>query len=819
MNGSGGDPTRPILWSRRTSLALLSELKRTDQPLSTGSSAVYPLKQHLVDKYRFLSRFDEEVLLHRVDGKFIHLPRALCPIGKIDERDDGEFVPFPKAIEPRPYQVAVFSKIANLVLSGVSGVVVCPTGWGKSPHPDEPILMFDGSIKKARDVQVGDALMGPDSAPRTVTNVNTGYGPMVRIVPKKGTPWRCNDVHILSLRCTADCDYGRKGELVNVTVRDWQAWPRAKKHVYKLWRTGVEFQKARQFIDPYFLGVLLGDGSLTNSIGVTTADSEIEAEVRRQAAKYGLRLRVENRNTGKASTYFLVQFQGRNNNCALRRSIVRLGLQVPCSRKFIPDSYKIASREQRLNLLAGLLDSYGYLNSGCFDFVSKSERLADDVAYVARSLGMAAYVTRCTKSSQTGSVGSYFRCILSGDTHEIPCRVARKKASPRKQLKDVTNVGFSVEPLGHGEYRGIAIDGDHLYLLGDFTVTHNTMAGLHAIQTIQRKSLVITTKEDIFTQWVERAEKFLGLHPSEVGIIRGDKCEVIGTKMCVALIQSMSRESKYPEWITKGFGLVVFDETHRVAASQFSAVADMFPAKVRLGLSATPDRADGKESLVYAHIGPVIVKAEIEQLVPKVLRLDTNWKCPRYLSNGSAGDNPIAVRIPHQAGKTTHIEKIIAADTGRNHMIAGCAANSYHKGRRIVVFSTLHDHLHAIADALVSSHKIQKSDIGLYIGASTKADKRKRELEIVHKPIILTTYGMMGEGTSIDELDTCILAMPRANVVQPVGRIRRELAGKKDPVVIDLVDDDSPVFASYARKRLAWYEKLGCTIKHPAPPT
>ena len=179
-------------------MATLSELIRHDPPISTGATAVYTYSPQLERKYRFVSRFDEEVLLHYIDKEkgLIHLPRGVCPIGEDDQRDPGEPVVFPKRPEPREHQVKMFGEVAELVKNGQSGVVVAPTGFGKSPHPDEPILMFDGSIKKARDVHQGDLLMGPDSLPRTVTNVNFGYGPMVRIIPNKGEAWRCNDVHM-----------------------------------------------------------------------------------------------------------------------------------------------------------------------------------------------------------------------------------------------------------------------------------------------------------------------------------------------------------------------------------------------------------------------------------------------------------------------------------------------------------------------------------------------------------------------------------------------------------------------------------------------
>jgi superfamily II DNA or RNA helicase len=347
--------------------------------------------------------------------------------------------------------------------------------------------------------------------------------------------------------------------------------------------------------------------------------------------------------------------------------------------------------------------------------------------------------------------------------------------------------------------------------------------GYHAAHVVGRKTLVVTTKDDIYEQWIagacgwDRRQKkpvtnFLGLTPDEVGEIRADKCEVVGTKFCVAMIHSLSKDGKYPDWIVNGFGLVIFDECHRLPAEQFSAVADMFPARLRLGLSATPERKDGKELLVLAHIGPIRAKTEAELMVPKVLRFASAWQCPRTLKlNKETGEREV-IRIPHQPGKTTHIEKMLAADQVRNRMIANLVKQALDKGRTTVVFSTLTDHLKAIHRACHTAFDIPGRQMGFYVGASTKAEKQAREREKV-KPVIFATYGMMSEGTSLDWIDTCILAMPRSSVAQPIGRIRREYEGKSPPVVMDIVDQDSPVFNAYAAGRLSWYKSIGCPIK------
>lgn len=345
-----------------------------------------------------------------------------------------------------------------------------------------------------------------------------------------------------------------------------------------------------------------------------------------------------------------------------------------------------------------------------------------------------------------------------------------------------------------------------------YTGWGKTVLGYHAAFVAQRKTLVITTKDDIYQQWIDGAQKFLGLEPYEIGEIRGDKCEVQGTKFCVAMIHSLSKEGKYPSWIDEEFGLVIVDECHRMPADQFSAVATMFRAKLRLGLSATPARQDGKEVMVFCHIGPIIAKTEAEELVPKVLRFQSGWQCPRVIRVDKDTGEKTTIRLPHQPGKTAHIEKILAADPERNHLLADLIYNAFEKNRQIAFFSTLHVHMESVQRLLIKEFGVSGRKVGLYKGAKNKAEEEQRDREKA-KPIILTTYGMMGEGTSIDWLDTCVLGMPRSVVTQPVGRVRREYDSKGEPVVMDVIDDDSPVFLNYAASRLKWYKSIGATIK------
>ena len=139
--------------------------------------------------------------------------------------------------------------------------------------------------------------------------------------------------------------------------------------------------------------------------------------------------------------------------------------------KYIPMIYKCNSRENRLQILAGIIDGDGCLSkNGGFEFVEKNEMLINDVIYLARSLGFSCYKTTIVNEEEI-----LFKIIINGNgIEEIPTLILKKHAAPRKQMNDVLVSGIKVEYVNEDEYFGFTLDGNCRYVLGDFTVTHNT---------------------------------------------------------------------------------------------------------------------------------------------------------------------------------------------------------------------------------------------------------------------------------------------------------------------------------------------------------
>lgn len=343
-------------------------------------------------------------------------------------------------------------------------------GWGKCLCMGTKVLMYDGHTKEVQDVKDGDRLMGPDGTSRTVRSTHAGFGPLYRVVQGDGSSYGCNADHLIPIAET-DSTGRLTGRTSTVSVAKLCAMnPSQRATVRGLRSEGFERPEAELPIDPYILGVWLGDGTSTRP-EVTTPEPEIEAALAGYAAAEGGVYR-ERRAPG-AKTVRVLRSAGQKIS-PLSKQLLDAGVMP---NKHVPHAYKTASRRQRLELLAGLVDTDGHRDGYRYEFTLKDEQLANDVAWIARSVGLRATVVpkeaTCT-NSPTQARGLYHRVRVSGRVHSVPCRVARKQAPPRTYDYAGLTTKIGVEPMDPGGFYGFELDGDHLFLLGDFTVTHNT---------------------------------------------------------------------------------------------------------------------------------------------------------------------------------------------------------------------------------------------------------------------------------------------------------------------------------------------------------
>lgn len=519
----------------------------------------------------------------------------------------------------RPYQTdlqrGIFDAWGEPDVTNV--LAVSATGSGKCLGRDTPVLMFDGTTRMVQDVKPGDVLMGPDSKARFVKSTTRGIENLWRVIPKKGEPFVVNESHILSLKMTRSCNSVTTpdgirvvaGDIVNLTVSDYLTGSKTFKHCAKTWRTAINFpEQSSSFpMPPYILGVWLGDGT-ARAPHITTGDVEIFHEFSTYADSIGSRLNIVSNSPGS----FLMQLgssakTGRHGREGSPMGNALRELQV-LGNKHIPHIYKVASRKDRLEMLAGILDSDGYFVGKGYSLTFKSARLMDDTIFLARSLGFS-----CTKHPtmkrccNNGVVGLYWRCDINGPVDEIPCRVERNKSGPRRQKKDVLMTGFSLEPMGPGDYFGFEILGpDRLFVLGDFTVTHNTVVMSAVISLIQGGVCAIAHRGELVVQ-ISLAlaregirHRIIGSTPTaracsaEHMVQLGQDYVSPTSRVAVASVDTLIRMDPNDPWF-RSVALWVLDEAHHlVRKNKWHRAVLMFTHARGLGFTATPCRADGQ---------------------------------------------------------------------------------------------------------------------------------------------------------------------------------------------------------------------------------
>lgn len=326
------------------------------------------------------------------------------------------------------------------------------------------VLMFDGTTKAVEDVVVGDKLMGPDSKERNVLKTFRGTRDLHRVYSTDGSvDYTVTGNHILMLR-----EYSHGFNDYQATVEDFYGFSNWKKSKAMTYRVGVEYPSKPVRIDPYFLGLWLGDGT-SRCQSITSPNPEIVAYLYDLAARLGGKVRVEKQARGKAKTYEIT-------GASIRQELRSYNL---LNNKHIPQEYLSNDREVRASVLAGIIDTDGYYDKSgtAYEVVQKNETLARDIAFLAQSLGLHANVKptlkTCTNAPGGPKTQTYYRINLSGDFSTVPIKVPYKKYVSPGKPRNMLNRTIQVEPVGIGEYAGFQVDGDSLFLSSDFIVLHN----------------------------------------------------------------------------------------------------------------------------------------------------------------------------------------------------------------------------------------------------------------------------------------------------------------------------------------------------------
>jgi superfamily II DNA or RNA helicase len=493
--------------------------------------------------------------------------------------------------EPRQFQQHAHDLLRQGFRDGHKNqMIMAPTGAGKCLGHGTPVLMADGSIVPVQDIRTGDALMGPDGKPRNVLGVSSGQEMLYRVTPKKGDAYVVNASHILSLRKTPGSDglvladghrVDRDDDVVNTNVVTFARSNTTARHCLKGWRSDAissflrDDDEADRLVPPYILGAWLGDGTQGRA-----AISKPQCKMVDEWVSYGESVGYGCRNQageGDCPTWILTNGQDGRSFNLIQNALELIGV---LHSRHVPDAYKFAPLKVRLEVLAGLIDSDGHINHGGCDWISKSEQLAIDFAFLCRSVGLACYISKQRKTIKgTDFEGWYWRASVSGDLSLVPMRdkVSTVRAQKKRQLVH----GITVEPLEVGDYYGFEIDGDHLFLLGDFTVTHNTYLG-HRIAheaLVKGRSVVFVCDRTTLINQTSKAADTYGL--AAHGVVQANHWRRNDMPYQIASAQTLAKRGYWPK-----ADVVIIDEAHTQLKVWTEFIMNTKAACI--GLSATP---------------------------------------------------------------------------------------------------------------------------------------------------------------------------------------------------------------------------------------
>ena len=698
----------------------------------------------------------------------------------------------------RDYQTRIVSKYIDYVKKNGTnyggGCLEIATGLGKCVQINTPIMMYDGTIKMVQDVKVGDILMGDDSTPRNVLTLARGREQMYEVIPHKGDSYTVNESHILSLKWTTSKGKNIKKYAVrDISVLDYLKLGKTHREWLKGYKVPIVFPKKEVKIDPYLLGYWLGDGASKGTL-ISTQESYVLKYLTADCFKNkhpSLYLQY----TGDQYDYRINSF-GKGGGASKPNELMDyLRDYNLIQNKHIPHDYKCNDRTTQLELLAGILDSDGSATFNGYDLIQKNEKLFDDIIFLARSLGFAAYKSKCKKSCMYKGEkreGTYYRTHIHGKgVDEIPVKCPRKKVSPRRQIKDALNTGITIKKLEVDDYYGFEIDGNRRFVLGDFTVTHNTVMGIDIISKMRLKTIILVHKEFLMNQWIERINEFMP--DARVGKLQGKVIDIEQKDIVIAMIQSLSMK-EYNVDLFKCFGLMIIDEVHHMGAEVFSNSLCKVVTPYTLGLSATMERKDGLSKVFKMFLGETIHVEKRDTSEQSVLIKTLQYKVDddefnsiKYDFRGNPQYSSMITKLCNYNNRSEFILDYINYTLQENPK------------QQIIVLGHNKSLLKYLYEA-IGHRNIANGSVGYYVGGMKETDLKISET----KQVIIATYSMASEGLDIKTLTTLVLATPKTDIIQAVGRILR--VKHSQPVVIDIVDSHE-VFQRQYQKRKAFYRK------------
>lgn len=326
-----------------------------------------------------------------------------------------------------------------------------------------------------------------------------------------------------------------------------------------------------------------------------------------------------------------------------------------------------------------------------------------------------------------------------------------------------------------------------------------TVCALYIASQLRVPTLVIVHNSFLRDQWEDRVRMFLP--NARIGRIQADVCEVDGYDVVIAMLQTLSMRD-IPIATFKPLGLVIVDECHHIASEVFVQALPKVTSKYMLGLSATPTRKDGLMHVAHWFLGPLLYSSNTGDQQDPDVRVevyeypndDPEFNAIIYNHQGVMFTSLMINKLTDCAHRTKWLAEILE----------DILEETPHRQVLVLTDRVQHtkDLLAALPPALQKSSAILSQDV----------PSAKRAEFCACCSVLIATYAMCKEGFDVPTLNTLLMATPRPDVDQIVGRILRveKSVRTAPPLIVDVVD---PQFRRQFQERNALYKKRSYSVK------
>ena len=318
-----------------------------------------------------------------------------------------------------------------------------------------------------------------------------------------------------------------------------------------------------------------------------------------------------------------------------------------------------------------------------------------------------------------------------------------------------------------------------------------TVLGLKIIEVLKKKTIIFVHKTFLKNQWIERIKQYLP--DAKIGTIQGEVIDIEDKDIVIAMIQSVSMKT-YPDNMFQDFGFTIIDETHHIASQTFSNCLKKCTTLYSLGISATMTRKDGLTSVFKMYLGEICNKEKKKTQEDNVL-----IKAIDYIVIDDEEYNKEEKDFRGNVKHTTMLSKVSNLHY-RSDFIINVIENELkiNKEQQIILLGHQKNLLNYIYKAIESKNI---TSVGYYVGGMKEKDLKISE----SKQLILATYAMAAEGLDIPSLTTLILATPKSDIIQSVGRILR--TKHSNPLIIDIIDQHDCFINQFTKRKTFYNQK------------